>query len=172
MQLRYYPYSWVSVPPWCSTRRTCCIISMEYYCWCGQLLRFHGWTDGAPHRKEDTGGKSARRFSGMWFFSIYITCASASKGRWCQVPTWNGVSGFGSSAISGFLCHSPQSSLSDYYRQIHLFFLKGKEGSELDNYAQQRAIANKRQRENSLRAHSFITIRTTAKESYRTPAFR
>jgi hypothetical protein len=28
--------------------------------------------------------------------------------------------------------------LADYYRQIHLFFLLGKEGSELDNYEQQR----------------------------------
>jgi hypothetical protein len=30
--------------------------------------------------------------------------------------------------------------LADYYRQIHLFFLLGKDGSELDNYKQQRAI--------------------------------
>ena len=42
--------------------------------------------------------------------------------------------------MSGLLCHSPQSSLADYYRQIHLLFLKGKKGSELDTYAQQRAI--------------------------------
>ena len=43
-------------------------------------------------------------------------------------------------AIAGFLCHSPQSSLSDYYRNIHLFFLKGKSGSELDNSEQQRKV--------------------------------
>jgi hypothetical protein len=42
--------------------------------------------------------------------------------------------------VAGIFCHSPQASLADYYRQIHLFFLKGKEGSELDNYVQQRAI--------------------------------
>ena len=42
--------------------------------------------------------------------------------------------------VAGVMCHSPQSSLADYYRQIHLLFLKGKEGSELDNYAQQRQI--------------------------------
>ena len=40
--------------------------------------------------------------------------------------------------IAGVLCHSPQSSLADYYRQIHLLFLNGKEGSELDTYANQR----------------------------------
>lgn len=38
------------------------------------------------------------------------------------------------------MCHSPQSSLADYYRQIHLLFIKGKEGSELDNYREQRAM--------------------------------
>lgn len=42
--------------------------------------------------------------------------------------------------FSGIICHARQCGLSDYYRQIHLFFLKGKEGSELDNSAQQRQI--------------------------------
>lgn len=42
--------------------------------------------------------------------------------------------------FSGFFCHSRQCGLADYYRQIHLFFLKGEAGSELDNSAQQRAI--------------------------------
>ena len=36
--------------------------------------------------------------------------------------------------------HSRQSSLADYYRQIHLYFLLGREGSELDNYESQRKI--------------------------------
>jgi phosphatidylglycerophosphate synthase len=41
---------------------------------------------------------------------------------------------------SGFGCHSRQCGLADYYRQIHLFFLKGEAGSELDNSAQQQKI--------------------------------
>ena len=49
-----------------------------------------------------------------------------------------GIWGFVLCAVAGFLFHSDQSSLADYYRQIHLFFLLGKEGSELDNYKQQR----------------------------------
>ena len=53
-------------------------------------------------------------------------------------------------AVAGFLFHSPQSSLSDYYRQIHLYFLKGKEGSELDNYEQQRAIYEEQKKTGSL----------------------
>lgn len=40
---------------------------------------------------------------------------------------------------SGFGCHSRQCGLADYYRQVHLFFLKGGAGSELDtSQAQQR----------------------------------
>lgn len=30
-------------------------------------------------------------------------------------------------------CHAIQAAMADYYRQFHLYFLKGKEGSELDN---------------------------------------
>ena len=39
--------------------------------------------------------------------------------------------------VAGFGCHAIQSRLADYYRQIHLFFLKGKEGSELDDASKQ-----------------------------------
>ena len=42
--------------------------------------------------------------------------------------------------VSGIGFHARQSQLADYYRQIHLFFLKGKAGSELDNSAQQQHI--------------------------------
>lgn len=31
------------------------------------------------------------------------------------------------------MCHAKQAAVADYYRQFHLFFLKGKEGSELEN---------------------------------------
>lgn len=30
-------------------------------------------------------------------------------------------------------CHATQAAMADYYRQFHLFFLKGKEGSELES---------------------------------------
>lgn len=38
---------------------------------------------------------------------------------------------------NGFLGHSNQCMLADYYRNIHLYFLKGEGGSELDNYKTQ-----------------------------------
>ena len=41
-------------------------------------------------------------------------------------------------AIAGAagLCHAKQAAAADYYRQFHLYFLKGKEGSELDSVEQ------------------------------------
>ncbi len=77
----------------------------------------------------------------VWFVCIYVAIAfrlmpqtipftDVEWGLWIWVL----------SVVVGFLCHSPEGSLADYYRQIHLYFLKGEEGSELDNYAQQRAI--------------------------------
>ena len=41
---------------------------------------------------------------------------------------------------SGFGCHSAQCRLADYYRQIHLFFLREKENCELDTFAQQQEM--------------------------------
>lgn len=44
-----------------------------------------------------------------------------------------GLTLFAIALFSGFVCHSGQCRLSDYYRQIHLFFLKGEKGSELSS---------------------------------------
>lgn len=40
-------------------------------------------------------------------------------------------------AVTG-LCHATQAAMADYYRQFHLYFLKGEEGSELENAAELR----------------------------------
>ena len=39
-------------------------------------------------------------------------------------------------AVLAGLCHAKQAAAADYYRQFHLFFIKGKEGSELDSVEQ------------------------------------
>lgn len=36
-------------------------------------------------------------------------------------------------AVVTGLCHTKQAAMADYYRQFHLYFLKGEEGSELEN---------------------------------------
>lgn len=42
--------------------------------------------------------------------------------------------------ISGFMGLAGQQRLADYYIQVHLFFLKGEKGSELDNSQRQQEI--------------------------------
>lgn len=39
-------------------------------------------------------------------------------------------------AVVTGLCHAVQAAMADYYRQFHLYFLKGEEGSELDTASQ------------------------------------
>lgn len=66
----------------------------------------------------------------IWFFAIYVAICLRE----------NETSVFFSShawviwvvAVVTGLCHATQAAMGDYYRQFHLFFLKGKEGSELD----------------------------------------
>lgn len=75
---------------------------------------------------------------------------------------------------SGFGCHAPQCRLADYYRQIHLFFLKGKEGCELDTFVQQQKIY----RETSWRGNVlwkiflWLYIGYTKKQEACTPCFQ
>ena len=66
----------------------------------------------------------------IWFFSIYlaiclrenVTSEFFSAHHWV---IW--VVG----AVTGFF-HAIQAAMADYYRQFHLYFLKGSEGSELE----------------------------------------
>jgi hypothetical protein len=77
----------------------------------------------------------------VWFFCIYLAIVFRLWNQNIPGTDWQwGIWAFVYCAFVGFIVHSPQSTLSDYYRQIHLYFLLGKEGSELDNYRQQRAI--------------------------------
>jgi hypothetical protein len=116
---------------------------------CGVILlmfaNFCDSTDGQMARitgKKTLIGRMLDGFAGdVWFFCIYLAIVYR---LWTQnIPftdyKW-GFFAFLFCAFCGFIIHSPQSTLADYYRQIHLFFLLGKDGSELDNYKQQRAI--------------------------------
>ena len=98
----------------------------------GQLARLTG--------KKTLVGRVLDGFSGdVWFFAIYVAIVVR---LWNEpIPflggeTW-GIFIFLICLYAGVWCHSPQSSLADYYRQIHLYFLLGKKGSELDDSATQ-----------------------------------
>ena len=104
-----------------------------YDCADGQLARMTG--------QKTLIGRILDGFAGdVWFFSIYfflclrLTFQPAPWGTEWGIWIWL------LSAYSGFHCHARQCALADYYRNIHLYFEKGKEGCELDSYAQQKAL--------------------------------
>ena len=76
--------------------------------------------------------------------------------------------------MSGLLCHSRQCRLADYYRQIHLFFLKGKEGSEMDDAIKQVAIYKqmKWKREPLQKFFQFFYKNYTLAQEKETPWFQ
>jgi len=74
-------------------------------------------------------GRVLDGFAGdLWFASIYIAICLR------LFPIW-GWWIWGLALLAGYF-HSRQASMADYYRNIHLLFLKGKSGSELHNSAE------------------------------------
>lgn len=61
----------------------------------------------------------------IWFFTIYAAICLR------LTPLW-GVWIWVLAAVAGFF-HSKQAAMADYYRNVHLLFLKGKSGSELSD---------------------------------------
>lgn len=99
----------------------------------GQLARMTGQT--TPLGRILDGASSD-----VWFIPIYFFIALRLFDKTMplsQAQTW-GWWAFVLCAIAGFGAHTYECQLADYYRNIHLFFLKGKAGSEFDHYDQQR----------------------------------
>lgn len=78
------------------------------------------------------------------------------------------------SLISGFVGLSGQQRLADYYIQIHLFFLKGEKGSELDNSARQKEIYDQMPWKNNMIYKLFQKsyVGYTQKQESATPEFQ
>ena len=143
------------------------------------LANFCDSTDGQLARltgKKTLVGRVLDGFAGdVWFFSIYFALCvrmmpmniPGIEMRW---GVWIWILAF----IAGILCHSPQSSLADYYRQIHLLFLKGREGSELDSYESQHAIYKSLPRKGALfsRAFYYNYQNYCKSQERRTPTFQ
>lgn len=69
----------------------------------------------------------------IWFFFIYWAIALRTYneyGWWWQFIVFS---------YAGFIAHARQCAVSDYYRNIHLWFQLGKERSELDTFANENA---------------------------------
>ena len=91
---------------------------------------------------------------------------------YASTPEW-GIWIWLLAAITGFF-HSKQAAMADYYRNIHLFFLKGKAGSELDNSAQQEELFKSLSWKNDFIRKLFIFFYKdyTASQEQLTPQFQ
>ncbi len=66
----------------------------------------------------------------LWFASIYIAIClreNVTSAFFMEHPWVIWVV-----AVVTGICHAKQAAMADYYRQFHLYFLKGEEGSELE----------------------------------------
>ena len=81
---------------------------------------------------------------------------------------------YGLGLISGIAGLAGQQRLADYYIQVHLFFLKGDKGSELDNSARQREIYEQMDSTTPVVERYFQKsyIDYTRKQEQRTPQFQ
>lgn len=109
------------------------------------LANFHDSADGQLARLTNQRTQIGRFLDGaagdVWFIGIYFfICLRLMPQTIPFTDVQWGLWPFVLCAISGIVCHGRQSALADYYRNIHLFFLKGKGGSELDSYRQQKAL--------------------------------
>ena len=81
---------------------------------------------------------------------------------------------FGIALFSGFVCHSGQCRLADYYRQIHLFFLKGESGAELSTSTHQQQLYDAMPWRGHLIEKTFLKtyVNYTRQQDKATPAFQ
>jgi phosphatidylserine synthase len=94
----------------------------------GQLARMTG--------KKSELGRLLDGLCGMiWFTAIYLAIG-------CRMYPLYGIWIWILAVPTGFF-HGKQASMADYYRNIHLFFLKGKAGSELSDSASMKEICMK-----------------------------
>ena len=116
-------------------------------------------TDGQLARLSGKKSRLGRILDGVagftWFIPIYHAMAYRFYLHHELEFSWLGIEDTPQNAltaalivyalgwISGILGLAGQQRLADYYIQVHLFFLKGEKGSELDNSATQQELYDK-----------------------------
>jgi phosphatidylglycerophosphate synthase len=116
----------------------------------GQLARMTG-------KKSITGRILDGFATEFWFICIYI---ALTWRLWdvsipfTQTP-WRGWF-FLLCCIAGFGAHNFQCRMADYYRNIHLYFLNGREGAELDTYESQHDVYEHYKAERNLTGMLFF----------------
>lgn len=124
----------------------------------GQLARM-------TNQKSEMGRILDGACGDLWFASIYLAIVFR---LWPQWSFWILLL-----ALATGACHSVQAAMADYYRNIHLLFLKGKRGSELHNsveLAEKYAGITWKQPVNKV--FDFFYLNYTRGQEKRSPAFQ
>ena len=147
-------------------------------------------TDGQLARMTNKKSRMGRILDGVagftWFLPIYVALAYRFYYHHDLEFAWFGISDTQQHVtiaiavvvvlglVSGFLGLAGQQRLADYYIQIHLFFLKGEKGSELDNSIRQQEIYDQMTKETPLVERVFQNsyIDYTRKQEKVTPQFQ
>ena len=145
----------------------------------GQLARMSG-------KKTQIGRILDGAAGDVWFFFIYHALVFRFYLHHSLEFQWLGIEDNSQNTLiatgilyiiawfSGICCHGRQCGLADYYRQIHLFFLKGKEGSELDNSVQQQQLYDQTPWKGNVIQKLFLKtyVNYTRNQEKQTPEFQ
>lgn len=150
-----------------------------YDCTDGQLARMTG--------KKSQIGRILDGLAGFaWFVPIYLALVWRFYNHHSIEFGWFGIPDTDTNAlvatgvvlilalISGFVGMGGQQRMADYYIQIHLFFLKGEKGSELDNSTKQQQLYDQTPWEGNLIVKTFLHsyVGYTRKQEEQTPQFQ
>lgn len=126
--------------------------------------------DGQLARMTGKKSRVGRILDGMagdfWFISIYIALCLRMMPEWHY---WIWVL----AALAGY-SHRKQASMADYYRNVHLYFLKGEAESELDSSRQQQASFRKLSWSGNvlMKIYHYIYGQYTASQEKSSPRFQ
>lgn len=147
-------------------------------------------TDGQLARMTGKKSRLGRILDGVagfaWFVPIYVLLVYRFYLHHDLEFEWLGIANteqntliatavvFALGLISGIAGLAGQQRLADYYIQVHLYFLKGEKGSELDNSARQQEIFDQMPKDapGYERVFQKSYIGYTQKQERRTPQFQ
>lgn len=143
------------------------------------LANFCDSTDGQMARLTNQKTLIGRMLDGfasdVWYFCCYL---GISLRLWNeQIPftevQW-GIGGFLLCGFAGLYWHARQCQLADYYRQIHLYFIKGEAGSELNSYAAEKQTFESLPKKGAFwaRAFHYFYMGWCKKQEKNTPEFQ
>lgn len=132
--------------------------------------------DGQLARMTQQYSRIGRILDGMagdlWFATIYVAICLRENmtSAFFEAHPWL----IWVIAVVTGICHAKQAAMADYYRQFHLYFLKGEDGSELDSADAMRKRLSALSWKRNFWAKLVLTVYTnyTAQQEATTPAMQ